>query len=63
MTGYVVSHNTSGSTLSNLTNETEFTLEGVKGGVYSFIVQAFNILGVGVPEVVSVTTTGRSYDT
>ena len=63
VTGYVVSHNTTGSVLTNLTHETKFTLEGVRVGVYSFTVQAFNILGVGATEAVSVTATGRSYYT
>ena len=59
VTGYIVLHNITGSIQANLTNETEFTLEGIAKGIYIVTVQAVNILGVGVAETVIICATGK----
>ena len=46
--GYKISHNTSGSVLTNQTNETMFSIEGMYPRVYLFDICAFNILGDGI---------------
>ena len=60
VTGYIVSYNSAGIINSSQTNESEFILDSVSVGVYSFTVQAINVVGVGSAGTVIANVTGRS---
>ena len=47
MTGYNISHNTTGISTDELTNDTIFNLEGLSPGYYLFVLGAVNALGDG----------------
>ena len=47
MTGYPISHSTTGSVMVYFTNDTKFVMEGVAPEVYTFTVHAVNVLGEG----------------
>ena len=57
VTGYKITHNTTGGILANLTNGTEFTIGDIAAGIYLVTVQAVNILGDGVAETVTISAT------
>ena len=54
VTGYKITHNTTGSVLVNKTSDTLFPFVGVAPGVYLFSVQAVNALGDGKAESLTV---------
>ena len=58
VTGYKISHNTTGSVVVNQTTDTNFVIENFEPGVYLFVVLATNILGDGVENRIVVTVTG-----
>ena len=54
VTGYKISHNTSGSITLSFTSVPKFVIKGVAPGVYFFIVLAVNALGDGKEESMSI---------
>ena len=61
VTGYRISHNTTGSVLVNQTTCTTFVIENAGPGVYVFTVLAVNILGDGEEESTVIIVTGWKY--
>ena len=55
VTGYKISHDTTGSVMVEQTNDTNFTVEGVTPGVYSFAVLAVNSCRKGKENIGSIT--------
>ena len=47
VTGYKISHNTTGSVMVDKTSDTNFTFGSLEPGVYLFSVWAVNLLGDG----------------
>ena len=57
--GYKISHNVTGSEAIDQTNDTTFTVDNERPGVYLFSVLAVNVLGEGLKAEIT-TTVGKS---